>query len=94
MNKILDENAKLKVEISNLLATKEELEKLQELIVEKLGVNTTFPEITFDRSDVKGSFYDVSFTVLQPKLFKVDVLTEWLHSLILVGWRVNATFIC
>lgn len=93
MNNALDENAKLKVDISNLLATKEKLEKLQELIVEKLGVNTTSPEVTFDRSNKKGDFYDVNFTILKPKSFKVDILTEWLHSLTLVGWHVNTTFV-
>jgi hypothetical protein len=61
------------------------------LIVEKLGVNTTSPKVTFDRSNKKGDFYDVSFTILNPKSFKLDILKEWLHSLTLVGWDINAT---
>jgi len=93
MNNALDENAKLNVDISNLLATEEELEKLKELIVKKLGVNTTSPTVTFERSNGKGDFYEVNFTIPNPKSFKVDILKEWLHSLTLVGWHVNATFV-
>lgn len=93
MNNALDENAKLDVDISNLLATEEELDKLKELIVKKLGVNTTPPKVTFDRSNVKGDFYEVSFTVLKPKSFNVDIIQEWLYSLTLVGWHIDATFV-
>lgn len=93
MNNALDENAKLKVTIFNLLATKEQLEILQELIVANLGVNTTSPEITFDHANTNGNFYEVNFTILKPKSFNVNVLTEWLHSLTLVGWSVDATFV-
>lgn len=63
------------------------------MIVEKLGVNTTSPKVTFDHSNKKGDFYDVSFTILNPKSFKPDILKEWLHSLTLVGWDFNATYV-
>ncbi|MGV2872039.1 hypothetical protein [Colwellia sp. E150_009] len=67
MSNALDENAKLDVNISNLLATEAELEKLKELIVNDLGNNTTSFEVTFESSNHKGDFYEISFTILKPK---------------------------
>jgi hypothetical protein len=93
MNNILDGNAQLDVEISNLRATDEELETLKGYIVRGLGKNCTPPIINTDGIDTKGPRYIVTFKVLDPRNFKIDTVKDWLHAAILVGWRLEATFV-
>ena len=93
MNKTLDENAKLDVNISHLLATEVELTKLKELIIKDLGVNTTLPKVSCEGSNIKGDFYEVSFTIIKPKSTHKKMIKEWLYSLSLVGWQINATYV-
>ncbi|MFE8072597.1 hypothetical protein QQM79_16175 [Marinobacteraceae bacterium S3BR75-40.1] len=94
MNNEIDENAKLDVEISNLRATEDEVEKLKAMITEKFDRKITNPAITLDRVDSKGApVYEVNFKVLDPKNFKIETIQEFLYSLSLVGWRVEGTFV-
>lgn len=93
MNNELDEHAQLDVEISNLRATDEELEKLKCLIVTGLGKNATPLKITAASHDSKGSRYEITFRVLNPRNFNPSTVQDWLHAVALVGWSLNATFV-
>ena len=93
MNNALDKNAKLDVNISHLLATDEELEKLKELIIKRLGLNETSPKIIFESSNAKGNFYEVTFKILKPKSSDREVIKECLYSLNLVGWDIRGTYV-
>ncbi|MFT5815816.1 MAG: hypothetical protein ACI9VT_003592 [Psychroserpens sp.] len=93
MNNALDENAKLDVNISHLLATEVELEKLKELILKGLGINTTLPKVSCEDSNIKGDFYEVNFTIIKPKSYHKEMIREWLYSLSLVEWQINATYV-
>jgi len=93
MNNILDENAQLEVEISNLRATDEELETFRSYIVRGLGTNATPPIIKTDGIDAEGLHHIVTFKVLDPRNFKIDTVKDWLHATLLVGWRLDATFV-
>lgn len=93
MNNELDEHAQLEVEISNLRATDEELERLRHLIVTGLGKNATPLKIAAVSNDAKGSRYEVTFRVLNPRHFNLSTVKDWLHAATLVGWSVNATFV-
>jgi hypothetical protein len=92
-NNELDEHAQLDVEISNLRATDEELEKLKHLIVTGLGKNATPPKITAVSNDAQGSRYELTFRVLNPKHFELSIVQNWLYISALVGWSLNATFV-
>jgi len=93
MNNELDEHAQLDVEITNLRATDEELEKLKYIIVTGLGKNATPLKITAVSNDAKGSRYEVTFRVLNPRHFNLSIVQDWLHAATLVGWSLNATFV-
>lgn len=93
MNNELDEHAQLNVEISNLRATDEELEKLKHLIVTGLGKNATPPKITAVSNDAKGICYELTFRVLNPKNFEQSTVQNWLYAVTLVGWTLKATFV-
>lgn len=93
MNNELDKHDQLDVEISNLRATEEELEKLKNLIVTGLGKNATPLKIMAVSNDVKGSRYQVTFRVLDPKHFNISTVQDWLYEATLVGWAINATFV-
>lgn len=93
MNHPIDENAQLDVEISNLYATDAELATFKELLVRGLGGMATAPVIQAVGSNSKGTRYEVTFKVLEPKHFSPDTVKDWLHSAMLVGWRLEATFV-
>lgn len=93
MNNELDAHAQLDVEISNLRATDEELEKLKDLIVTGLGNNATSLKVTAVSNDAKGSRYELTFRVLNPRHFKLSTVQDWLYAATLVGWNLNATFV-
>lgn len=93
MNNVLDEHAQLDVEISNLRATDEELGKLKALIVTGLGNNATSLKVTAISNDIKGSRYELTFRVLNPRHFKLSTVQDWLYAAGLVGWNLNATFV-
>lgn len=93
MNNELDENAQLDVEISNVRATDEELEKLKDLIFTGLGNNATSLKVTVVSNDAKGCRYELTFRVLNPRHFKPSTVQDWLYSVALVGWNINTTFV-
>ncbi len=93
MKNELDEHAQLDVEITNLRATNEELEKLKHLIVAGLGKNATPLKITAVSNDAKGSRYEVTFRVFNPRHFNLSTVQDWLYAVALVGWSLNATFV-
>ncbi|OIQ65612.1 hypothetical protein GALL_528270 [mine drainage metagenome] len=93
MQNELDENANLNVEISNLSASPEELERVMNRISKSLGTSATVPKVTSMSNTKNGSRYTVEFVVLKPPRFNIDSVKDWLHSENLVGWRIDATFV-
>ncbi|WP_064435753.1 hypothetical protein [Pseudoalteromonas neustonica] len=93
MNNALDGKAKLDVNIYNIQANEEELEELKGLIVKNYRANTTSPEVSFEKSDVRGDFYEISFTILKPKSSDRKIIRELLNSLTLVGCHIDATYV-
>lgn len=86
-------NARFSVEVSNLRATESELEKFVSLVVQTFKDNATTPTVSLIRLDSKGSIFEIKFIVKKPSNFRIDTLKDWLHSLGLVGWQVEGTFI-
>ena len=93
MKNNLDKQAQLDVEITNLSATGEEIEKLKNLIVTRLGNNFSTLEIKTVSNDVKGSIYEVSFRVLDPMLYNDSMVQDWLYEAGLVRWCLDSTFV-
>lgn len=91
MQNAIDENAKFNVEVSNLSASSEEIERFKNLISANLGANATVPRVTSMSNTKNGTRYTVEFVVLRPQRFNIDSVKNWLHSLNLVGWRLDAT---
>jgi hypothetical protein len=93
MNKPLDENAKLDITVSNIMATNEEIEEFKKTITTRLKDNCTLPVSVFKRVSSKGNIYEVTFTVLKPKHFNLDLIGHFLHTLKIVGFRIEGTYV-
>lgn len=65
------DNGQLNVEITNVKASDEEIEKLKACIA-------------------KGTRYTVKFSVRGPTYFDLSNVQEWLYSVGLVGWQIEA----
>jgi hypothetical protein len=93
MKNIIDDNANIDVVISSLRATEDEIKKLEYLLIKKIGAISTPPKASMERMDRKGTVYQVTFKVTEPKHFTLEVVQEILESLTLVGWNINGTFV-
>ena len=93
MKNNLEKQAQLDVEITNLSATGEEIEKLKNLIVTGLGNNVSTLQIKAVSHDVKGSIYEVNFRVIDPRLYNDSMVQDWLYEAGLVRWCLDSTFV-
>lgn len=93
MNHPIDERAQLDVEISNLYATDTEIATFTNMLVQGLGSKATAPTIRSVGVNAKGTRYEVTFKVLEPRNFSLDEVKDWLHAAMLVGWSIEAIFI-
>lgn len=93
MKNIIDDNANINVVISSLRATENEIKKLENLLIKKIGAISTTPKLSVERMDQKGTVYQITFKVTEPKHFKLEIVQEILETLTLVGWNINGTFV-
>lgn len=93
MKNNLDKQVQLDVEITNLSATGEEIEKFKNLIVTRLGSNVSVLKIKAVSNDVKGSIYEVSFRVIDPRLYNDSMVQDWLYEAGLVRWCLDSTYV-
>ncbi len=93
MNHPIDEKAQLDIEISNIYATDAELAVFTDMLVQGLGSKATAPTIRSVGANAKGTRYEVTFKVLEPKHFSLDRIKDWLHAAMLVGWNLEATVV-
>lgn len=84
------EDGQLNVDISNVRATEEEIEKLKEAIIRGIGPRNMPPVVTLKGEDKRGNFYRVNFAIRGPMRFDLETVGKWLHSAFLVGWRIEA----
>lgn len=81
----------LDVEISNLYANDAEIEELQELVDRGLAGIASPLVITAISNGAKGTRYEMTCRVFEPKKFRLERVQDWLYEAKLVGWRLNAT---
>lgn len=93
MNNKIDEAAQLDVEISNLYATTEEIDKLKKFIAFRYNGNTLPPVVRLVGSDKKGEKYEIFWRIIDPSSFRLEKIQEWLYEANLVGWKLNLTVV-
>ncbi len=93
MNNPIDEKAQLDVEISNLYATDAEIAAFTNMLVQGLGSKATTPMIRSVGVNAKGTRYEVTFKVLEPRHFSINKVRDWLHAAMLVGWNLDTTIV-
>jgi hypothetical protein len=89
MNKALDENAQMEVEVNDIRATAKEVDNFKSIITQSLGNNGTTPTVTTTGVEL----YDVNFKVINPKIFKLESVVDWLKSSGIVGHNIRGTLV-
>lgn len=78
-------NAQYNVEINNIQASDAEIEKLKEVVAVGIGANNPPPVVVRD-----GTRYRMNFSIRGPRNFDDQMFVDWLHSVGLVGWSIEA----
>lgn len=84
------DNGQLNVEITNVKASDEEIEKLKACIAKGIGSKNAAPVVQLEGMSAKGTRYTVKFSVRGPTYFDLSNVQEWLYSVGLVGWQIEA----
>lgn len=84
------ENGQLNIEIHNIRATDDEIEKLKEVITNGIGHQNIPPVVTPEGMDQKGGRYRINFAIRGPRHFELETVQQWLYSVGLVGWNIDA----
>lgn len=84
------DNGQLNVEISNVVASKEEIEKLKACITQGIGNTNAAPLVRLNGMDQKSIRYTVKFAVRGPAHFNLSSVQDWLYSVGLVGWNIES----
>lgn len=83
-------NAQYNVEINNIRASDAEIERLKEIVAVGIGANNPPPVVVRDGMDRNGTRYRMNFSIRGPKSFDDQMFVDWLHSVGLVGWCLDA----
>ena len=90
MQNEIRENGQLNIVITNVTASNEQIDQLKEHIATGIGAANNPATIKLSRSSPKGNAYTVTFSVRGPRHFDISSVGDWLHSIGVVGWDIEA----